>query len=241
MVAGFLKHQLAATMWLGGAGIVGIELGHQFRGQLCLLIALENGWHPWSQNRMQTAASENHAYLYTEIGGCVWLQNSWLYIHVQIVRDLQTFPGFLVILPPQNRDTWHPTRDKKTHLLTWQHPHLALQQWSRAGCWQRRARFANLPRCWWPPGIAKKWKPLKTHPPKANSPKRFQRRGEHYGCQKFHKSNGGCFARMEDLLHGPEEKELQICLKDLLAVSLPYSCQVPSGATTTMGIPPLLC
>lgn len=43
MVAGFLKHQLAATMWLGGARIVGIELGHQFRGQLCLLITLENG------------------------------------------------------------------------------------------------------------------------------------------------------------------------------------------------------
>lgn len=43
------------------------------------------------------------------------------------------------------------TRHNKL-LLTWQHPHLALQQWSRAGCWQRRAHFANLPRCRWPPG-----------------------------------------------------------------------------------------
>lgn len=97
--------------------------------------------------------------LNTEIGGCVWLQNPWDSTSMfKIVRDLQTFPGFLVILPPQNRDRWHPTRDKKNTPLTWQHPHLALQQWSRAGCWQRRARFANLPRCRWPPGIAKKWK-----------------------------------------------------------------------------------
>ena len=41
MVAGFLNHQLAATMWLGGARIVGIELGNQFLGQLCFFISLE--------------------------------------------------------------------------------------------------------------------------------------------------------------------------------------------------------
>ena len=172
-------------MRLGGARIVGIELGNQFRGQLCLFIASEQRVKPVIQiettphSRMQTAASKNYAYLYTEMTSIF-----------KIDRDLQTFPGFfshLTAKNQQNRISFTPrkrwmtsnTRQKKTHLLTRQHPHLALQQWSRAGYWQRRARFANLPRCRWPPG--KKWKLLKTYPqtpysPKRNSPKHFQSR-----------------------------------------------------------------
>ena len=76
-------------MRLRGARIVGIELGNQFRGQLCLFIASEQRVklviqiETSPQSRMQTAASKNYAYLYTEMTSIF-----------KIVRDLQTFPGF---------------------------------------------------------------------------------------------------------------------------------------------------
>lgn len=100
MGAGFLNHQLAATMRLGGAASLASNLATSFVASCAFL-------SPWKTGDTHDPKTEYKRLLaktmliYTLKSGVVFgFKTHDSTSMFKIVRDLQTFPGFLVILPP---------------------------------------------------------------------------------------------------------------------------------------------